>query len=83
MCLLEKPWRKKCALHLKQEMVRFIMVLSTCGSSFHSLRWPLEKHLTLAQKSFTLIVESSIVPRSIIALVYTYLEIWQHSTGIM
>lgn len=56
--MLEKAGQR----NLEQKIVRCGMVLNSWGSLFHSLRPALEKALSPAQTSFTLMLGISIVP---------------------
>lgn len=67
--MLEKVRSKKCALVLEQTAVRFAVVLTSRGSSFHSLRPAPKKVLSPAWTSFTLIVEGSIVQRNLVVYI--------------
>lgn len=44
---------KKCALHTEQKVGKFVMVLISCGSSFHSLGLVPKKAVSPAQTNFT------------------------------
>lgn len=54
--------KTKCPLHSNWKVMRSVMVLSSCGSSFQSLRPAPKKTLSPAQTSCTRIIECSIVP---------------------
>lgn len=63
LCVYIKEGRpKKCTWNLEQKVGMFAMVLSSRGTSFHSLSLAPEKVLSPAQMSFTLMEENSIVP---------------------